>query len=50
MLLVWNNDNKLGWQRYAADCRPEGAEGHVATSGKGAATVVDAAGNFIVVH
>jgi hypothetical protein len=50
MLLVWNNDNKLGWQRYAADCRPEGAEGHVATSGKGAATVVDSAGNFIVVH
>jgi len=50
MLVVWNHDNKLGWQRYGSDCRPEGREGHVATNGKGAAATTDSAGNFIVVH
>lgn len=50
MLIVWNHENKVGWQAYTADGRTDGVAGRASTSGKGAAAVANAKGDFIVVH
>ena len=50
ILIVWNTDGGLGWQLFGADCRPLGDEGKSATSGKGAAVVVDKKGRFVVIR
>jgi hypothetical protein len=50
LLVLWNRDHQLGWQAYAADCRPVGAKGQVATTGKGAAVATAADGTFLIIH
>ena len=47
-LVVWNHEDKLGWQLYDAQSRPVGPAGAGKAAGKGAAAVVGANGKFVV--
>ena len=45
-LVVWKNNEVLGWQLYDANAQPEGVAGSVASPGNGAAGVVLRDGRF----
>lgn len=47
-LIAWNSKDELHWQLYDQQGQPCGPAGHAATTGKGAAGVVDRSGHFIL--
>lgn len=47
-LIVWKNNDTLGWQRYSADGVPQGVPGSAPSPGSGAAGVVLANGTFLL--
>ena len=47
-LVAWKNDQKLGWQVYDAQGRPQGASGSVASVGSGAAGAELSDGRFVL--
>lgn len=47
-LVAWKKDDQLGWQLYDKQSKPVGRAGSVKSAGKGAAGVIDKAGNFVL--
>lgn len=47
-LVAWKKDDQLGWQLYDQQSKPVGRAGSVKSAGKGAAGVIDKAGNFVL--
>ncbi len=47
-LVAWTKENRLGWQLYDAQGKPDGHPGSAATSGSGVAGVVDGDGDFLL--
>ncbi|HCC59464.1 MAG TPA: hypothetical protein DEQ47_19815 [Solibacterales bacterium] len=47
-LIAWNNKGELNWQLYDRQGQPCGPAAHAATTGKGAAGVVDRGGHFLL--
>lgn len=49
-LVGWKKDDQLGWQLFDQKARPIGRPESAKSSGKGAAGVVDQAGNFVLIR
>lgn len=49
MLVAWKKENQLGWQLYDKQGKPSGKPGSVNSQGSGAAGIVDAQGDFLLI-
>jgi hypothetical protein len=49
ILVAWKKENQLGWQLYDKQGKPSGKPGSVSSQGSGAAGIVDAQGNFLLI-
>ncbi len=50
MLLVWNEEGRVGWQTFDRQGKAADAPATKSTRGKGVAAFIDASGGFIVLH
>ena len=48
ILIAWTHQDQFGWQLYDKEGRPQGPPGSVKSSGRGAAGVVSAKGQFLL--